>query len=335
MVMDVCVEWDGDMNAEECAGAIEAMLEFDPNTEIERICNFIQGEVKRRGVRGIVLGMSGGLDSTTCAYLCKRCLRPDQIHLYSLPERDSSPDILDRAHLAARSLNLPLITEELSELCKKIGVYREMPQETAKDRKVLELAVRIMRRLSRTNAFFSWAQTYAFDSRHGLFACFMRRWLWQHAGRTEAFILGKVRARMLVLSIKAAQLDCLEICTTDRSEMAIGFYDPHGDGVGDIAPLCHLYKTQIRRLAVELRVPEEILSQPSSGDLAAGLPNETAIGLQYEELDRVLSGIALGLKEDEIAAGAGVKLQTIKEIQSACKAADRRRAMPAKISEPK
>lgn len=334
-LLDVSVGWDGDMNAEECASAIEAMLEFDPKTEIERICSFIQSEVNRRGVRGVVLGLSGGLDSTTCAYLCKRCLRPEQIHLFSLPERDSSAEILDRAHLAACSLNLPLTTEALSELCKEIGIYREMPQEMAKDRKVLERAVRIMRRISGTDAFFSWAQTYAFDSRHGLFACFMRRWLWPYAGRTEAFILGKVRARMLVLSMKAAQMDCLQICTTDRSEMTVGFYDPHGDGVGDIAPLCHLYKTQIRRLAGMLGVPEEILLQPSSGDLAAGLPNEAAIGLRYEKLDRVLAGFALGLKDEEIAAGAGLRMQVVKEIQSACKAADCRRAMPVKISEPK
>ena len=130
---------------------------------------------------------------------------------------------------------------------------------------------------------------------------------------------------MLVLSIKAMQMDCLLVCTTDRSEGSIGFYDPHGDGVGDIAPLCHLYKTQIRQLARALGVADEILSQSSSGDLAAGLPNETAIGLRYEELDRILAGFSLGLMDEEIAAEVGLRGSMVKTIRSACLLADERR----------
>jgi NAD+ synthase len=161
----------------------------------------------------------------------------------------------------------------------------------------------------------------------------MRRKLWPYAGKTEMFIFGKVRARMLVLSLKAMQLDCLLVCTTDRSEWSVGFYDPHGDGVGDIAPLCHLYKTQIRELARVVGVADEILKQPSSGDLAAGLPNETAIGLRYEQLDRVLVGLSLGIGDEEIAAVAGVQRSMVNAIRSTCKLADERRGMPVGVEQ--
>jgi NH3-dependent NAD+ synthetase len=52
---------------------LDEKLRFDLASEIERICAFIRREVQRRGVRGVVIGLSGGLDSATCAYLSARC----------------------------------------------------------------------------------------------------------------------------------------------------------------------------------------------------------------------------------------------------------------------
>jgi NAD+ synthase len=233
----------------------------------------------------------------------------------------------------AQALGLPLEERELSEIFNLFGLYQDVSQGLAANRPLLERSMRILRWLSGSPALFPWAQEYAFGRRRGLFAWVLRRWLWQYAGKTETFILGKIRVRMLVLSIRAMQLDCLLVCTTDRSEWSVGFYDPYGDGVGDIAPLCHLYKTQIRKLARSLGVADEILQQPSSGDLAAGLPNETVIGLRYEQLDRVLAGLALGMGDKEAAAGAGVQPTMVKVIRSACMIADERRQMPVSVEE--
>lgn len=316
------------METEKLAQSLDSKLHFEPKVEIERICSFIRAEVKRRGVRGVVIGLSGGLDSTTCAYLCARCLPPDQVHLLSLPERDSSAVTHALARSAAQALNLPLEEQDLSELFDQLGLYEQVPRELAGDRPGLERAIRILGRLTQSPALYPWAQEYAFGQRKGLLAGLMRRRLWAYTGKTEMFVFGKVRARMLVLSLKAMQMDCMLVCTTDRSEASVGFYDPHGDGVGDIAPLRHLYKTQIRTLAQALGVPEEILRQPSSGDLAAGLPNETVIGLRYEQLDRVLAGFSVGWKDAEVAAGAGVKPSMVKAMRAACRLADERRSMP-------
>lgn len=319
------MEWD------EMARALEATLQFNLAAEIERAGRFMCEEVQRRGVRGVVIGLSGGLDSTTCAFLAARCLPRDRIHLFSLPERDSDPVPLNNARLAARALNLPLTEIDLSGLLDGLGVYRQVPQKVAADRPLIERSIKILGTLGSQPSLYPWAQEYAFSRRRGWLARVMRRQLWAYAGRTESFIFGKVRARMLLLSLKAMQLDCLLVCTTDRSEYAVGFYDPHGDGVGDIAPLIHLYKTQIRALARELGVPEEILAQPSSGDLAAGLPNETAIGLSYDQLDRVLAGLSLDMADSALAAAAGVRRSMVKAVRRSCQLADERRAMPVRL----
>jgi NAD+ synthase len=306
---------------------IEANLQFNPANEIEWICQFIQGEVKRRGVRGVTIGLSGGLDSTTCAFLCARCLPAKQIHLVSLPERDSNIDIHHHVQTATHALGMPFEEIDQTELFTQLGLYEQMSRDLAADRTFLERSIHILRRFSNAPALFPWAQQYSFHSRHGILAWLLQHRFWHYAQRTEKFIIGKVRTRMLVLSLKAIQNDCLMICTTDRSEWAVGFYDPHGDGVGDIAPLRHLYKTQIRELARALGVPEEIVLQPSSGDLGAGLPNETAIGLPYEKLDRILVGLSMEMKDEEIAASVGVRKKMVKAIRSACIVADERRCM--------
>jgi NAD+ synthase len=98
--------------------------------------------------------------------------------------------------------------------------------------------------------------------------------------------------------------------------------------VGDLALLRHLYKTQIRELAQVLGVPQEIIAQPSSGDLAAGLPNETAIGVNYEQLDRILAGLALGLSDQVIALQCGASHGLAAAVRSACALADERRTHP-------
>jgi NAD+ synthase len=319
------------METEQPARGPDASLQLDPAIEIERISGFIRDEVRRRGARGVVIGLSGGLDSTTCAYLCRRSLPAKQIHLLSLPERDSSAAPRGHAQSVARALGLPLEEQNLSELFGRLGLYEQVPPEVAGNRPLLERSIGILRRLSRSPALYPWAQEYAFGRRRGLLAGLVRRWLWRYPGMTAAFIFGKVRARALALSIKAMQMDCLLVCTTDRSEWSVGFYDPHGDGAGDLAPLCHLYKTQIRELARALGVAEEILRQPSSGDLAGGLPNETAIGLPYEQLDRVLAGLSLGMADDAVAAEAGVGRSMVKAIRSACRLADERRRLPVSM----
>ena len=314
---------------------ITVHLRFYTSAEINRICSFITQEVKRRSSRGVVLGLSGGLDSSTCAYLSARCLKPEQIHLFSLPERDSSAAIHSNALSVASALGLPLEEHDISKYISQLGIYENSPADVVENLPLLQRSIHIMRRALRQPTLFPWAQEYAYGQRRGLGAWIIRRYLWSYAGNTAAFIHGKVRLRMLLLSLQAQFRDCLFICTTDGSEYSIGFYDPHGDGVGDIAPLRHLYKTQIRELARALGVPGEVLQQPSSGDLSAGLPNETVLRVTYAQLDRVLVGISFGGSDANIAAAAGVSPATVKSIRAACDLADQRRKMPLELSPPK
>jgi NAD+ synthase len=314
--------------------SLEDALRFDPQVEIERICDFIKAEVKRRDVHGVMLGLSGGLDSTTCAYLLVRSLPKESIHIMLLPERDSSPAIGANAQAIVKTLNLSAMEKNLGELFELLGLYRIAPRQVVNNRTGIENFIHLLGRLSGSGFLLNWAQRYAFVERKGPAARVLRSRFWDYAGRTQAFIFAKLRARMMVLSSQAALFDSLVVCTTDRSEWLVGFYDPLGDGAGDIAPLRHLYKTQIKLLAQALGVPNEIVNQPSSGDLAAGLPNEAVMGLTYSQVDHVLAGLHLGMDEVEIARQAGVRRAVVKGIRASCEAADIRRRLPLGLETP-
>ena len=124
------------------------VLSLDAQAEVDRINGLISSEVKRWGARGVVLGLSGGLDSTVCAYCCARCLPPEQIHLFSLPERDSAAVPHQNARLVAEALHLPLEERNLSDFFREAGIYRNVPAQTAGNRPLLQRFIRLLRVLS-------------------------------------------------------------------------------------------------------------------------------------------------------------------------------------------
>ena len=297
----------------------------------DQIVAFVRREVDRLSKRGVVIGLSGGLDSSACAYLCVRALGPDRILALILPERDSDPLNVAHAQMVARELRLPVETIDLTPILAQIGVYRLVRPELAANRPAIEAGIRWLARLTRGRSAFSQALAYAYGERGRLWERVMRRFLWRYAGRTQAFVISKVRLRMLLLYHHAALNDYLVVGTTDKLEWSIGFYDKYGDAASDITLLRHLYKTQVRELARYLGVPQAIIDKPSSGDLAAGLPNEVAIGLTYEQLDAVLFGLAQGLPKQTIARRAGVSPSAIRAVQRAMRAASMREALPSHL----
>lgn len=103
---------------------------------------------------------------------------------------------------------------------------------------------------------------------------------------TEANL--KARIRMVVLYALANRSGGLVLGTGNLSEWLLGYFTKHGDGAADIAPLTHLYKTEINIMAGYLELPETIISKPPSAGLWEGQTDEEELGGSYEEIDKVL-----------------------------------------------
>lgn len=98
----------------------------------------------------------------------------------------------------------------------------------------------------------------------------------------------KVRLRMLTLYYFANQLEYIVVGSSNKSELAIGYFTKYGDGGVDIPPLGNLVKGQVRELATFLGIPQGIIDKPPSAGLWPGQTDEGDLGFSYDELDRYL-----------------------------------------------
>jgi NAD+ synthase len=98
-----------------------------------------------------------------------------------------------------------------------------------------------------------------------------------------------VRLRMLTLYYHANLMNYLVVGSSNKSELAVGYFTKWGDGGVDIMPLGNLVKQQIIELAEQLAIPRPIIDKPPSAGLWDGQTDEAEMGLTYKELDRFLT----------------------------------------------
>jgi NAD+ synthase len=104
----------------------------------------------------------------------------------------------------------------------------------------------------------------------------------------------KPRLRMAACYALAQTYNYLVAGTGNKSELLVGYFTKYGDGGVDVEPLGDLYKHQVRQLAEELNVPQEVIQRPPSAGLWPGQTDEEELGVSYDVLDRVLAAIEAG-----------------------------------------
>lgn len=96
------------------------------------------------------------------------------------------------------------------------------------------------------------------------------------------------RVRMILIFDLARARSALVCGTENKSEHYLGYFTRFGDAASDIEPISQLYKTQVRALAAQLQLPEQILTKAPSAGLWADQTDENELGFSYLEADQVL-----------------------------------------------
>lgn len=258
--------------------------------EIERSIRDITARSLRR--RGLVLGVSGGIDSSVCACLAARALGKDRVRAILMPERDSSPSSLEKGKAACAVAGIKYEINDLTNALEALGCYRKrdeairkvFPNYRAGDRFKIVVAGDVMG--SDRVSFFSLVVEL---SAEGGKQVSKRMPLDVYLAMVAATNL-KQRVRKMTEYTLADELNYGVIGTPNRLEYDQGFFVRGGDGLADVKPIALLYKTQVFGMGRFMGLPKEITEQTPSTDTYS-LPQtqeEFYFALPYHEMDLML-----------------------------------------------
>ncbi|KOO07447.1 ammonia-dependent NAD(+) synthetase [Vibrio hepatarius] len=231
---------------------------IDPHFEITRRVDFIKRKLLESGCKAVVLGISGGVDSTTCGRL---------------------------AQMAVDQLN-----EEQGGGYQFIAV--RLPYGEQKDEDEAQLALSFIKPTHSVSINIQQgvdgihAATNTALEGTGLIP--------QDPAKVD-FVKGnvKARARMVAQYEVAGYVGGLVLGTDHSAENITGFYTKFGDGACDLAPLFGLNKRQVRQVAATLGAPELLVKKVPTADLEELAPqkaDEDALSLTYDQIDDFLEG---------------------------------------------
>ncbi|MEB3860806.1 MAG: NAD+ synthase [Desulfurococcales archaeon] len=260
-------------------------LDHVVNLDYDRVTgmleSFIREKVEEAGVKGVVVGVSGGVDSATTLYLSARALGARRVMGLVMPDSTVTPkEDIDDAIELLRGLGVEFHVVDIAPI---VDVYK--------------------------------SSLPIYEAEEG----------------PDRVPVGNLRARirMSILYYYANKLGYMVAGTGDRSEILIGYFTKYGDGAVDILPIGVLYKSQVRRLAATLGVPERVAYKPSSPRLWRGQTAEGELGVSYDQVDLVLFSIFdLGLSPEETVEATGVPKEVVDKVLERYRASEHKRNPP-------
>jgi len=228
------------------------------------ITSFIKSILKKNDKNKLVIGISGGIDSAVSLTLATQSIGKENVYPFLLPYGDQ--DILDAMEIC-RFNQIPTGNIKMINIKKNVDTIRNEIEEQCH---------------SDPNGIRAQNQIQKNDSKAGL----------QPAQNDAEFKvrIGNImaRVRMIMIFDQAKKLGALVCGTENKSEKYLGYFTRFGDEASDLEPLQHLYKTQVWRLAKELKLPQKFIDKQPSAGLWDGQSDEQELGFSYAQADLVL-----------------------------------------------
>jgi NAD+ synthase len=256
---------------------------IEPAQAVEVIVGFIRSQLEQAGFERLVVGLSGGVDSATVAFLSARAIGADNLLAVRMPYATSSESSETDALRVVTALGCRTERVDITPMVDPMLALIVGPDEAAIN---------------------------------------VRR------GNVMA------RQRMIVLYDRSAAFDALVIGTGNKTEALLGYGTLHGDMAAGLAPIGDLYKTQLRAVARELGVPEEVIAKPPSADLWPGQTDEGELGRTYDLLDRALFALVDRRWSVDRCVAAGLERSLVEWVAARVARMEFKRQLPpvAKLS---
>jgi len=260
----------------------------------KEIVEFIKSEFKKYKYLGVIIGISGGIDSTVTAKLLVDALGKNRVFGLLMPERDSYKGTLKDSKMVCEYLGIKYKVIDLSPVLRKMDVYKMKPPAKIIPRKYQERYAKKQWENVESPYIKDLKNSGGDENRKNL-----------------AYYRVKHRLRMSYLYLEGEKRGYGIVGATNKTEMKTGFYVKWGDESSDMDPILHLYKTQVQKLGEYLEIPGKILEKKPTPDIAPGIDDEYALGIDYNTLDRIL----IKIEDNQSLEGENEKeVNIVKEI---------------------
>ena len=286
-------------------------LEKEAEQTAEKIRTILTKQLKRRG---LIVALSGGIDSSTCLSLAVKALGSEKVFALLMPERHSSEDTLELSTSVANAFNVQYSYEDISDILESVGFYTKydaavrqvIPEYGDGWKSKITLPNAVEKKSFNIFSVVAQAPDGTIQKKRLPLKAYLE---------IVAATNFKQRIRKMLEYYHADRLNYAVTGTPNRLEYDQGFFVKLGDGAADIKPIAHLYKTQVYQLAAYLGVPEKICNRMPTTDTYS-MPqgqDEFYFSLPFDKMDLCLYGKNRGFTPEEVASTVGL---TTLQVQS-------------------
>jgi len=276
---------------------------------VDRILHLMKNKLKRRG---LVVGLSGGIDSSVTCALAVKALGPGRVFGLHMPERDSSEETLSMSRMVSGHFKVNSAYENISGILEALNFYKRY--DNAVRNVIPEYGEgwksKIVTSDITENRGFTLFSLVAQTPNGELIKKRLPLKVYLEILAATNF---KQRTRKMLEYYYADLLHYAVAGTPNRLEFDQGFFVKLGDGAADIKPIAHLYKTQVYQLAEYLGVPEIIRMRPSTTDtysLSQG-QDEFYFFIPHEKMDLCLYAKNNGINPTWVAEATGLTKEQV------------------------
>lgn len=279
---------------------LEKYLQIDPEKYSIIIQSFIKKKVTDLKRNGIVIPISGGLDSSVVAALCVKAIGKEKITGLFLPEKQGNPEAEKYTNNLAAFLGIKIIKIDITQILKKIGTFNF-----------------ILSLVPGYNLKKEIVKTFLSSSKENLFIKMIKGEADNLMRKGVSSFYTKQRTRLVVTYKYAEEHNLLVAGSAHKTEDYVGLYVKFGiDDMADIMPLRHLFRTQILQIADFLNIPKTIIERTLNPDLFPGVADKyyDILGINYDMLDNILVCIEKSLTAEKTAEITDIPLNDVEKI---------------------